>query len=185
MKANDIVNDARMLHLRELKASLSESKKRLQKAESDRDLLLAHFSLALAAIYDFRNLPDGGQLRIIDGWNAILKEKNVAKLSKDDVSRLKKEYLGRYGISIPSTEDAALPPVARWIVFDGKDANSYRSADCRITYTGGSGAHRADRMILDFVNAAKILGLDVSRIIVETADRDLSKKLKAIGVKVQ
>lgn len=185
MKSNDIVNEARMLHLRELKTSLAETKKRLQKVESDKDLLLAHFPLALAAIYDFRNLPDDKELRIIDGWNAILKEKNLAKLSKDDISRLKKEYLSRQGISIPSVENAKLPPVSSWIVFDGKDANSYRSGDCRITYTGGTGSHRADRMILDFVNAAKILGLDISRIIVETADKDLSKKLRDSGVRVQ
>ena len=185
MKSNDIVNEARMLHLRELKTSLAETKKRLQKVESDKDLLLAHFPLALAAIYDFRNLPDDKELRIIDGWNAILKEKNLAKLSKDDISRLKKEYLSRQGISIPSVENAKLPPVSSWIVFDGKDANSYRSGDSRITYTGGTGSHRADRMILDFVNAAKILGLDISRIIVETADKDLSKKLRDSGVRVQ
>ena len=185
MKSNDIVNEARMLHLRELKTSLAETKKRLQKVESDKDLLLAHFPLALAAIYDFRNLPDDKELRIIDGWNTILKEKNLAKLSKDDISRLKKEYLSRQGISIPSVENAKLPPVSSWIVFDGKDANSYRSGDSRITYTGGTGSHRADRMILDFVNAAKILGLDISRIIVETADKDLSKKLRDSGVRVQ
>ena len=185
MKSNDIVNEARMLHLRELKTSLAETKKRLQKVESDKDLLLAHFPLALAAIYDFRNLPDDKELRIIDGWNAILKEKNLAKLSKDDISRLKKEYLSRQGISIPSVENAKLPPVSSWIVFDGKDAHSYRSGDSRITYTGGTGSHRADRMILDFVNAAKILGLDLSRIIVETADKDLSKKLRDSGVRVQ
>jgi hypothetical protein len=34
------------------------------------------------------------------------------------------------------------------------------------------------------VNAAKVLGLDVSRIAVETADKDLSKRIVSIGAKI-
>ena len=37
-------------------------------------------------------------------------------------------------------------------------------------------------MILDYVHAAKILGMDVSRIMVETADKALAKKLESYGV---
>jgi post-segregation antitoxin (ccd killing protein) len=39
-------------------------------------------------------------------------------------------------------------------------------------------------MIIDYVNVAKVLGLDVSRIVVETADKDLSKRITSIGAKV-
>jgi post-segregation antitoxin (ccd killing protein) len=39
-------------------------------------------------------------------------------------------------------------------------------------------------MIIDYVNAAKVLGLDVSRIAVETADKDLSKRITSLGAKV-
>jgi rRNA-processing protein FCF1 len=81
-------------------------------------------------------------------------------------------------------EGADLPPVSSWIVFDGKDANSYRAGVYRVTYTGGTGAHRADRMIIDYVNAAKVLGLDVSRIVVETADKGLSKRIISLGARV-
>ena len=70
------------------------------------------------------------------------------------------------------------------IIYRSKVANSYRTGAYRVTYTGGTGAHRADRMIIDYVNVAKVLGLDVSRIIVETADKDLSKRLTALGAKV-
>ena len=190
MKSNDIVADARMMHLRELKNALADAKARLQKAESERDALSAHFSLGLAALHDFGGLGAGAEFRIVDGWNAILRMKNVSKLSSDHVSALKKEYLAKLGITPPSeTEKPAdpdgLPPVSVWIVFDGKVANTYRSGQYRVTYTGGTGAHRADRMILDYVNAAKILGLDVSRMTVETADKDLAKRLVAAGVKVE
>jgi hypothetical protein len=178
-----------MLHLRELKSALADTKARLLKAESERDLLAAHFSLGLAALRDFENLADGMEFRIVDGWNAILRLKNVSKLSSDDISALKREYLADLGINPPSPDapfagSDCFPPVTTWIVFDGKTANSYRSGPYRVTYTGGTGAHRADRMILDFVNAARILGLDVSRITVETADKDLSKRLTAVGTKV-
>ena len=39
-------------------------------------------------------------------------------------------------------------------------------------------------MIIDYVNAAKVLGMDVSRIAVETADKDLSKRITSLGAKV-
>ena len=97
---------------------------------------------------------------------------------------MKKVYLEKLGILEPAAEPTDLPPVSTWIIFDGKDANSYRTGAYRVTYTGGNGAHRADRMIIDYVNAAKVLRLDVSRIAVETADKDLSKRLTALGAKV-
>ena len=184
MKSNDIFADARVMQVRELKAALAETKARLAKAESERDLLAAHFSLGMAALHDFESLAAESELRIIDGWNAILRMKNVSKLSSENISDLKKSYLTGLGISEPAPEGADLPPVSSWIVFDGKDANSYRAGVYRVTYTGGTGAHRADRMIIDYVNVAKVLGLDVSRIVVETADKDLSKRLTALGAKV-
>lgn len=189
MKSNDIIADARIMHLRELKSSLADVKARLAKVEAERDLLTAHFSIGLVALRDFERLPEGAGLRIVDGWNAILRLRNVSKLSSEDISKLKKEYLAGLGITPPADADDSpgpdnLPPVATWIVFDGKVANSYRCGECRVTYTGGTGAHRADRMILDFVNAARILGLDVSRITVETSDRDLARHVAAAGAEI-
>lgn len=184
MKANDIFADARVMQVRELKAALAETKARLAKAEGERDLLAAHFPLGMAALHDFESLAAGVELHIIDGWNAILRMKNVSKLSAESISELKKEYLTGQGILEPAPEGAELPPVSTWIVFDGKVANSYRSGAYRVTYTGGTGTHRADRMIIDYVNVAKVLGLDVSRIVVETADKDLSKRITSLGAKV-
>ena len=75
-------------------------------------------------------------------------------------------------------------PLTCWIVFDGPEENSYRSGQYRVTYTGGTGPHRADRLILDYVHAVKLLGLDTSRITVETADKALVKRLTALGAQV-
>lgn len=172
------------MQVRELKAALSEAKARLAQAEAERNLLVAHFPLGMAALHDFESLAAGAELRIIDGWNAILRMKNVSKLSADKVSELKKAYLAKLGILEPAAESTDLPSVSTWIIFDGKDANSYRAGAYRVTYTGGTGAHRADRMIIDYVNVAKVLGLDVSRIVVETADKDLSKRITSLGAKV-
>ena len=123
MKSNDIIADARVMHLRELRASLADAKARLAKVEAERDLLAAHFSLGLVALRDFERLPEGAGLRIVDGWNAILRLRNVSKLSSGDISRLKKEYLAGLGIAPQSDADDPSdagnpPPVATWIIFE-------------------------------------------------------------------
>ncbi|MBR3924057.1 MAG: hypothetical protein IKJ45_13145, partial [Kiritimatiellae bacterium] len=62
MKSNDIIADARVMHLRELKTSLTDVKARLAKVEAERDVLSAHFSLSLVALRDFERLPEGAGL---------------------------------------------------------------------------------------------------------------------------
>lgn len=199
MTSGCIIEDSRVARVRELKAELAQTKARLAAALNDRDALSAHFALALAALRDFEQLGVDAHLRIIDGWNAILRGRNVSKLSSDEISKLKAEYLAVLGI-VPSLAPnhplpQATPPtplptapgpqsVTTWIVFDGPEENSYRSGHYRVTYTGGNGPQRADRMILDYVHAALILGLDVSRIVIETADKALGKKLKTFGAEV-
>ena len=195
MTVNDIVGDARVARVRELKKELAEAKARLQEVESERNALKAHFDLALVALRDFEQLGPKDRLLIIDGWNAILRYRNVSKLTSEDISKLKAEYLAELGIGPPGkgarglhspslTSSANAQPLTTWIVFDGAEANSYRSGPYRVTYTGGMGPHRADRLILDYVHASKLLGLDVSRITVETADKALEKTAVALGASV-
>ena len=201
--ANSVIEDARVARVRELKTALAEAKDRLARIEEDRDSRLAHFDLALVALHDFEQQEEGAQLQIIDGWNAILRHRNVSKLTSEEISQLKADYLANLGVVLPSVCNpqpvsaegfgAASPHLSplishpsplTWIVFDGSKANSYRSGAYRVTYTGGTGPHRADRMILDYVHAARILGLDTSRIAVDTADKSLAKKLTALGAQV-
>lgn len=197
MTANTIIEDARVARVRELKTSLAAAKERLARVEEERDSLLAHFDLALVALHDFEQLGEASQLHIIDGWNAILRHRNVSKLTSEEISQLKADYLASLGIvplSVcrnpqPASAEgfgAASPhPQTRiWIVFDGAEENSYRSGAYRVTYTGGTGPHRADRMILDFVHAVRLLGLDTARITVDTADKALAKKLTALGARI-
>ena len=191
MDANAIVTDARVLQVRNLKTALARANERLVQAEAERDFLRAHLDVALAVMRDF-DRPGGSGLRIIDGWNAVLRLRNVAKLTAEEISALKADYLDRCGASPqPSTLDSQpstlnpQPPIETWIVFDGPQENSYRVGSCRVTYTGGEGPQRADRLILDYVHAAKLCGCDVSRIVVETADKTLAKRLVALGARVE
>lgn len=185
MTANFIIDSARIAHLRELNAELAKTKARLREIEQERDSLTSHFDVALVALQDFRLLADGEPFRIIDGWNVILRNRNVAKLGSSDVSKLKSEFLKGRGAERPvdaiPEKECDSTPVREWIVFDGSEENSYRVGERRVTYTGGVGMHRADRLILDYIHAARLLGLDTSRINVETADRDLAKKIVALG----
>ena len=186
MNANAIVGDARVLQVRNLKTALARANERLLAAEGERDFLRAHLDVALAVMRDF-DRPGASDLRIVDGWNAVLRLRNVAKLSADEISALKAAYLARYGAA-PCKEGEPAPeplPTETWIVFDGPQENSYRVGACRVTYTGGEGPQRADRLILDYVHAAKLCGCDVSRIVVETADKALAKRLAALGARVQ
>ena len=202
MTANTIIEDARVARVRELKTALAGAKERLVRVEEERDSLLAHLDLALVALHDFEQMGEEAQLHIIDGWNAILRHRNVSKLTSEDISKLKADYLASLGIVPPdqsgksaTSRQEGLPigktpspshqlPMTNWIVFDGSEENSYRSGAYRVTYTGGTGPHRADRLILDYVHAAKILGLDSSRIVVETADKTLAKRLSALGARL-
>ena len=198
MTVNDIIGDARNARARELKTALAEAKARLAEAEAARDALLSHFDLALAALHDFERLGPDGSFRIIDGWNVLLHCRNVSKLSSEEISKLKADYLASLGIvphpspltSHPSPLTSRPPPLTShpspliWLIFDGPEENSYVSGAYRVTYTGGTGPQRADRLILDYVHAARLLGLDVSRLCVETADKTLMKKVEALGAKV-
>ena len=201
MTANSVIEEARVARVRELKTALAETKERLVRVEEERDSLLAHFDLALVALHDFEHLGEGAQLQIIDGWNAILRHRNVSKLTSEEISKLKADYLASLGIVPPSvclnpqsafakaTADKpstsnSQPSTLTWIIFDGSEENSYRSGAYRVTYTGGTGPHRADRLILDYVHAVRILGLDTSRIMVDTADKALAKNLTTLGAQV-
>jgi len=189
MTANCIIDSARIAHLRELNAELAKTKARLREIEQERDSLTSHFDVALVALHDFLRLADGDSFRIIDGWNVILRNRNVAKLGASEVSKLKSEFLKGRGAERPVDDITdkkcdSSSPVREWIVFDGSEENSYKVGERRVTYTGGVGLHRADRLILDYVHAVRLLGLDTSRICVETADRDLAKKIVSFGATV-
>ena len=154
MNAQDIIKSAQLTHVRELQTALTKAAAENTALREERDSLKAHFDLALLAAMDLR---DGAPLEIWDGWNLILGSPKEAK-DRDDLIAQAKASGKRV-----------------WIVFDGHDENvRLLGANVRVSYTGGSGEHRADKFIIDFVRMAAYLGL-ADKLSVRTNDKDFRK----------
>ena len=164
--AQDVIIGARAMHLRELKTEVSRLKADNAALRDENAQLRAHFDLALRAAEDLRNLPEGGRLVVVDGWNLILGARKEAADRDDLVAKAKARLAER-------------PDDMVWIVFDGPDESSRQEGRLRISYTGGSGPHRADRMICDFLRMARFAG-DASRIEVRTNDKDFRREVDRI-----
>ena len=159
MSAQDIIMGSRVVHVRELKAEIEKLKAENAALRDERDSLKAHFDLALLAAMD---LKAGEPLEIWDGWNLILGAKKEAKDRADLIARA--QTSGR----------------RVWIVFDGHDENvRLLGANVRVSYTGGTGEHRADKFIVDFVRMAKYLGL-ADKVSVRTNDKDFQKTVQRL-----
>ena len=145
---------SRVARVRELKSEIERLKAENAALRDERDSLKAHFDLALLAATD---LKDGSPLEIWDGWNLVLGAQKAAKDRADLIAQ------------------ATASGKRVWIVFDGHDENVHLlGANVRVSYTGGTGEHRADRFIVDFVRMAKYLGLD-GKLTVRTNDKDFRK----------
>ena len=159
MSAQDIIMGSRVAHVRELKAEIEKLKAENAALRDERDSLKAHFDLALLAAMD---LKAGEPLEIWDGWNLILGAKKEARDRADLIARA--QASGR----------------RVWIVFDGHDENvRLLGANVRVSYTGGTGEHRADKFIVDFVRMAKYLGL-ADKVSVRTNDKDFQKTVQRL-----
>ena len=66
-----------------------------------------------------------------------------------------------------------------WIVYDGPRENTVVEPRLRISYTGGTGPHRADRFICDFLRMARFAGT-IDRIDVKTCDRDFLSEVRRL-----
>ena len=162
MSAQDVIMGSRVAHVRELKAEIEKLKAENAALRDERDSLKAHFDLALLAAMDLRN---GEALEIWDGWNLILGAKKEAKDRADLMAQA--QASGR----------------RVWIVFDGPDENVHLlGANVRVSYTGGAGAHRADKLVVDFVRMAAYLGL-ADKVTVRTNDKDFRKAIGRILAK--
>ena len=160
MSAQDLILGARVAHLRELKTENSRLKAENAALKDELDSLKAHLDQTVLAMED---LKDGAPLEIWDGWNLILGAKKVAASRADLLAQAK--ALGR----------------RIWIVFDGPDEKVKSDGLVRVSYTGGTGAHRADRFIVDFVRAAAYLGL-AAQVSVRTNDKDFLAQIRRILV---
>ncbi len=155
MSAQDIIMNARVAHVRELKATIEKLTVENAALRHERDVLKAHFDMALLAAQDLR---ENETLEIWDGWNLILGARKEARDRADLIARAK------------ATGKRV------WIIFDGHDENVRQDGLVRISYTGGQGEQRADKFICDFARMAAYLGL-ARKITVRTNDKDVLKQI--------
>lgn len=160
MSSLDLILGARVAHIRELKTEIDRLKAENASLKNELTSLGAHLDKAILAMAD---LKDGSPLEIWDGWNLILGAKKEAADRADLIAQAKAS--GR----------------RVWIVFDGHDEKVKSEGLVRISYTGGTGEHRADRFIVDFVRAAAYLGL-AANVTVRTNDKDFLAQIKRILV---
>ena len=178
MTANDIIRDTRVAHVRELKAEVAELKEELSRARAEHESLNRHFALALAAARDAERMPPDAALLIVDGWNAVIGTHRLdAAACKAGRDRLIVELRARV---------AADPRLHVWALFDGSSMHAEAETEgrLRVGYTGGTGAHRADRMVCDYLHMRKILGLN-HPVTVVTDDKDFAKEAAALGAAVK
>ena len=165
MTSNDIFRDTRVAHVRELKAEVARLKEELAREHGARESLESHFALALAAARDAERMAPDAELLVVDGWNAVI---GTHRLDADA------RHAGRDRlVAILRARVAADPRLHVWALFDGTEMRAAAESDgrLRVGYTGGTGAHRADRMVCDYLRMRKILGLNHA-VTVVTDDKD-------------
>ena len=167
MNAQDVILGSRVAHLRELKGEIERLKAENARLRAENEELNHHLDLAALAAEDLRGLSPGGRLVLVDGWNQILSTDKTAHDPEELIAQLRGHL-------------AARPDDLVWIVFDGPKENVRQEGRLRISYTGGTGPHRADRFIIDFVRMARFRG-EVAKIEVRTHDKDLRKTLGRLG----
>ena len=134
MNAQDMIEAARLVRVRELQTALTKAAAENLRLKTENEMLFAHFDLAVLAANDLAALPPDGRLVIVDGWNMILGANKVAKDRAELVAQAKAHV-------------AEHPSDFVWIVLDGPRASSSVDGRVRVSYTGGVGAHRADKFI--------------------------------------
>ena len=166
MNAQDMIEAARLVRVRELQTALTKAAAENLRLKTENEMLFAHFDLAVLAANDLAALPPDGRLVIVDGWNMILGANKVAKDRAELIAQAKAHV-------------AEHPSDFVWIVLDGPRASSSVDGRVRVSYTGGVGAHRADKFICDFLKMARFRG-DIRRVEVRTDDKDFKKEVKRI-----
>lgn len=171
---------ARVAHVRELKTEVARLREELSRTRSELESLRSHFALALEAARDADALPDDARLLVVDGWNAVLGSVSAIPASERRGSshELEEALCRRVRAWL-----AAHPSDAAWIVFDGSQAGGRSEPRLRVSYTGGSGVHRADRMVCDYLRMRLLSGVSHT-VLVATQDRDFRRDALSLGAEV-
>jgi len=173
MTAQDMIEAARLTRVRELQTQLAKAAAENAHLAAENAELRAHLDLAILAAEDLRTLPENGRFIIIDGWNVIL----GARVGKDVQG-----YRARNPADLVAEAKRHVdehPEDFVWVVFDGPRENARVEGRLRISYTGGNGPHRADRLICDFLRMAKFRGT-LERIEVVSRDREFGKEMERL-----
>ena len=147
---------ARVMEMRDEIAHLNVENQRLR---GEMESLQTHFALALMAAVDLAVTPRDGLFIIVDGWNIVLgggKRKRTPKTIKE----LARKYLDLHKRDFI------------WIVWDAPTEGGTQKDRLRMSWTGGIGKQRADRMICDFIRMANWRG-SANRIRLLTRDKEL------------
>jgi len=157
MNAQELIMGSRVAKVRELKTRIEKLTEENRRLRAEYDSLKSHFDLALQAAMELKD----GELEIWDGWNLILGAKKEARDRADLIAQA--EATGK----------------RVWIVLDGSEESVRFSGRVCVSYTGGTGAHRADKLICDFVRMAVYLGL-ADRVKVRTNDKDFAAEVQRL-----
>lgn len=166
MTAQQLMQDSRLVRVRALQNEVARLKTELAQVRAQQESLRHHFAEALLAARDAEELGPDGVLLIVDGWNALLG--SVRFPSRDALRQTVNTWL------------AAHPENRAWIVFDGSEASGGREGRLRVSYTGGTGAHRADRMVCDYLRMRCYAGAP-GRVCVMTEDQDFRAEAERLG----
>jgi len=163
--ANDVVRDARVERVRELKAEVARLKAELSAANAELGEWRAHFDLAVLAAADAAAVPPGGRIMVVDGCNLLFNG-----YRRDKAALLAAAAAAEAGFV--------------WVVFDGPRENARAEGRMRVSYTGGTGTQRADRLIVDYLRMLRRAG-DAHEVVVVTGDKDFRKAAEKEGAKCQ
>lgn len=176
MNAQQIFDEERLNHLRELKYAVSQLKAENAVLRDENAELRSHLDFAILAARDLESLADDARLVIVDGWNLIL----GARRSDLDRAQLFAQAKDRQDLEEQAARYLAeRPGDLVWIVLDGPRFATKSEGRMRVSYTGGAGSHRADRFICDFLRMAAFRG-DLKKIEVRTNDKDFRKDVVRI-----
>lgn len=167
MDAQAVVLSARAANIRELKFEISRLKTENARLRDENAMLMAHFDMAVLAAAELEKLSEGAKLVFVDGWNMILGSPKEA-CDKAELLRQAEKHVEEH------------PGDMVWIVYDGPRASCTTQGRVRVSYTGGTGAHRADRFICDFLRMARFSGF-TDRISVRTNDHDFRKQVERLS----
>ncbi len=196
MDTQSVIAAGRLMRLGELKDEIARLKEENSRLREEAASLRAHFDLALLAARDLAALRPGATFYLVDAWNLVLGSATRtsvptlgtapsplgARLAK--WLQLRRTAPGDWKTHSPSSLLAEIrlhlaenPADFAWAIFDGPRENSTTENRLRVTYTGGSGTQRADRMMLDFIRMARLAAFD-ARIVLISSDKDLLRAAK-------